>query len=46
MNISHRLLFITTIFVTSLITANVIAVKVVSIGPFIVPAAIFSDGNN
>ena len=41
MNISHRLLFITTIFVTSLITANVIAVKVVSIGPFIVPAAIF-----
>ena len=41
MNISHRLLFITTIFVTCLITANVIAVKVVSIGPFIVPAAIF-----
>ena len=41
MNISHRLLFITTIFVTSLITANVIAIKVVSIGPFIVPAAIF-----
>lgn len=41
MNISHRLLFITTVFVTCLITANVIAVKVVSIGPFIVPAAIF-----
>ena len=41
MNISHRLLIITALFVTCLITANVIAVKVVSLGPFILPAAIF-----
>lgn len=41
MNISHRLVIIATIFVTCLITANVIAVKVISIGPVILPAAIF-----
>ena len=41
MNISHRLLIITTLFITSLITANVIAVKIISLGPFILPAAIF-----
>jgi len=41
MNISHRLVIITTIFVTCLITANVIAVKVISLGPFVLPAAIF-----
>jgi uncharacterized integral membrane protein (TIGR00697 family) len=41
MNISHRLLIITALFVTCLITANVIAVKMVSLGPFILPAAIF-----
>ncbi len=41
MNISHRLLIITAIFVTCLITANTIAVKVIALGPFIMPAAIF-----
>jgi hypothetical protein len=41
MNITHRLVIITTIFVTCLITANVIAVKVVSLGSVILPAAIF-----
>lgn len=41
MNVSHRLVIITAIFVTSLITANVIAVKLVSLGPVILPAAIF-----
>jgi uncharacterized integral membrane protein (TIGR00697 family) len=41
MNISHRLVIITTIFITCLITANIIAVKVVMLGPFILPAAIF-----
>ena len=40
MNVSHRLVIIAAIFVTSLITANVIAVKVVSLGPFILPAAV------
>ncbi len=41
MGISYRLVIITAIFVTCLITANIIAVKVISIGPFILPAAIF-----
>ena len=41
MNISHRLVIITAIFITCLITANIIAVKVISLGPFILPAAIF-----
>lgn len=41
MNVSHRLLVITALFVACLITANVIAVKVVSFGSVIVPAAIF-----
>ncbi len=41
MNVSHRLVIITAVFVTSLITANVIAVKVVSLGSFFLPAAIF-----
>ena len=40
MNISHRFLVISAIFVTSLITANVIAVKVISVGSFTLPAAI------
>ena len=38
---SYRLLIITAIFITCLITANTIAVKVVSLGPVILPAAIF-----
>ena len=41
MNISYRLVIITTLFITCLITANIIAVKVISLGIFIVPAAIF-----
>jgi uncharacterized integral membrane protein (TIGR00697 family) len=41
MSFSYRLVVITALFVTSLITANIIAVKVVSLGPVIVPAAIF-----
>jgi len=40
MNVSHRFVIITAIFVTCLITANIIAVKVISIGSFILPAAI------
>ncbi len=40
MNVSHRFVIIAAIFVTCLITANVIAVKVISLGPFILPAAI------
>ena len=38
--ISHRFVIITAIFVTCLITANVIAVKIISLGSFILPAAI------
>ncbi len=41
MNVSYRLVIITAVFVTCLITANVIAVKVISLGPVILPAAIF-----
>jgi len=41
MSISPRLVFITAIFITSLITANVIAVKIISLGPAVMPAAIF-----
>jgi len=41
MNVSHRFVIIAAIFVTCLITANVIAVKVVSLGAIVLPAAIF-----
>ena len=41
MNVSHRLVIITAVFVTCLITANIIAVKVISLGPFVLPAGIF-----
>jgi hypothetical protein len=41
MNVSHRFVIVTAIFITCLITANVIAVKVVSLGFLILPAAIF-----
>ena len=41
MNVSHRLVIITAIFITCLITANITAVKVISLGPIILPAAIF-----
>ncbi|MFC2071880.1 queuosine precursor transporter [Chloroflexota bacterium] len=41
MQVSHRFVIATALFVTSLITANVIAVKLISLGIFILPAAIF-----
>jgi uncharacterized integral membrane protein (TIGR00697 family) len=41
MKISHRLVIIIAVFITCLITANVIAVKIVSLGPVVLPAAIF-----
>ena len=41
MKISYRLVVVTAIFITCLITANVIAVKIISLGFFILPAAIF-----
>ena len=41
MNVSHRFVVITAIFVTCLITANIVGVKVVSLGLFILPAAVF-----
>ncbi len=41
MTASYRLVVIAAVFVTSLITANIIAVKVVSLGSFLLPAAVF-----
>jgi hypothetical protein len=41
MKISYRLVIIIAVFITCLITANIIAVKVTSLGPFTLPAAIF-----
>ncbi len=41
MSVSHRLVIFIALFITCLITANVTAVKVISLGPFILPAAIF-----
>ena len=41
MKISYRLVIIIALFITCLITANIIAVKVISLGPFTLPAAIF-----
>ncbi|MEE8419129.1 MAG: queuosine precursor transporter [Dehalococcoidales bacterium] len=41
MIVSQRFVVITAVFVTSLITANVIAVKVLSFGSVVLPAAIF-----
>ena len=40
MNVSHRFVIVAAIFVTCLLTANIIAVKVISLGPFVLPAAI------
>ncbi len=40
MNVSHRFVIVAALFVTCLITANIIAVKVINLGPFILPAAI------
>ncbi len=41
MTISYRLVIIIAVFITCLITANIIAVKVISLGPALLPAAIF-----
>jgi uncharacterized integral membrane protein (TIGR00697 family) len=41
MKISYRLVIIVAVFITCLITANIIAVKIISLGPFVLPAAIF-----
>ena len=41
MKISYRLVIIVAVFITCLITANIIAVKVISLGPVHLPAAIF-----
>jgi uncharacterized integral membrane protein (TIGR00697 family) len=40
MNVSHRFVVVTAIFITCLITANIIAVKVIGIGSVFLPAAI------
>jgi uncharacterized integral membrane protein (TIGR00697 family) len=40
MNSSYRIVVIAALFITCLITANIIAVKVISFGPVIMPAAI------
>jgi uncharacterized integral membrane protein (TIGR00697 family) len=41
MKVSYRLVIITAVFITCLITANIIAVKLISLGPFVLPAAVF-----
>jgi len=41
MTISYRLVIIVAVFVTCLITANIIAVKIVALGAYTLPAAIF-----
>ena len=38
--VSHRFLIVTALFVTCLITANIMAVKLISLGPLVLPAAI------
>jgi len=40
MYLSHRFVIIAAIFFTCLLTANVVGVKVVSLGFFILPAAV------
>jgi len=40
MKVSHHFVIVTAIFITCLITANIIAIKVISVGPFVLPAAI------
>jgi uncharacterized integral membrane protein (TIGR00697 family) len=42
MKVSHRFVVIIAVFVTCLITANIISVKMISLGPFIVFAGVFS----
>ncbi len=40
MKVSHRFVIVTAVFITCLITANIIAVKVISLGSVVLPAAI------
>jgi uncharacterized integral membrane protein (TIGR00697 family) len=42
MKVSYRFVIIAAIFVTCLLTANIISVKMISLGPFIVFAGVFS----
>jgi uncharacterized integral membrane protein (TIGR00697 family) len=41
MSISYRLVIIIAVFITCLLTSNIVAVKVIGLGPFTLPAAIF-----
>jgi uncharacterized integral membrane protein (TIGR00697 family) len=41
MSVSYRLVIVVSAFITCLLTANIIAVKVITLGPFTLPAAIF-----
>jgi uncharacterized integral membrane protein (TIGR00697 family) len=41
MSVSYRLVIVVSVFITCLLTANIIAVKVITLGPFTLPAAIF-----
>jgi hypothetical protein len=41
MSVSHRFVIVACVFVTCLITANIIGAKVVALGSFILPAAVF-----
>jgi len=40
MNVSHRFVIVTAIFVTCFITANIVGVKMFHIGPIVLPAAV------
>ena len=40
MNVSHRFVIISAIYVTALLTANIISVKVIGFGSVVMPAAI------
>ena len=40
MSVSHRFVIIAAIFITCFLTANIVGVKVFSLGPFILPAAV------
>lgn len=40
MNVSHRFVIITAIFITCLLTANIVGVKVIGLGILILPAAV------
>src|SRR4030066_398410 len=41
MKISYRLVIVVAVFITCLITANIIAIKIITLGILILPAAIF-----